>query len=118
MSRTIYLYAAPASPPLNVRAKALSSTDIIVSWDPIPAIYQNGAIVAYQVIYEPLETFDGAIGLRSMDVVAEQERVTLEGLDAFVNYSISVRAATNSGPGPLSANITLPTFDDGNNLLG
>ena len=37
----------------------------------------------------------------------------LTGLEAFVEYSISVRAYTSQGPGPFSDDVTQVTREDG-----
>ncbi len=55
------LCAVPASPPLNVIASVLSSTEIQMNWTEIPEMEQNGIIIEYEVMYEPLMTFNGVL---------------------------------------------------------
>ena len=88
----------PAEPPQNVTATALSSTEIEVSWEEVPAIDQNGIIIMYQVQYEPLETFEDQISTINTTMLT----TTLTDLDEYVEYSITVRAYTSVGPGPYS----------------
>jgi hypothetical protein len=102
---------APSSPPGNVRARNLSSTSIMVSWDEVPAIDQNGMIVNYEVLYQPLVTFDGAIGPDNVSV--EEMSVVLVALEGNVEYNISVRAYTSEGAGPYSIGVIATTNEDG-----
>ena len=85
----------------------------MVTWDSVPAIDQNGVITEYEVMYEPLETFGGNISTQRMNVTAPKMSVTLNGLEEFVNYSISVRAYTIIGPGPYSDGVMARTNEDG-----
>ena len=83
----------------------------MVSWDEVPLIDRNGIVTNYEVLYEPLETFGGAI--MSMTVNTTNTSTTLSGLEEFVMYNISVRAYTSEGPGPYSEEITRRTLEDG-----
>ena len=94
-------------------ALANSSTTIIVTWDIIPPIDQNGVITMYEVLYEPLETFGGAIQTQTRNVSGTEMSVVLTNLEEFVNYSISVRAYTSVGEGPYSDEIQEKTNTDG-----
>ena len=94
-------------------ALANSSTTIIVTWDIIPPIDQNGVITMYEVLYEPLETFGGAIQTQTRNVSGTEMSVVLTNLEEFVNYSISVRAYTSVGEGPYSDEIREKTITDG-----
>ena len=105
-------FTDPGSPPVNVSAEVVSSTSIAVRWEEVPPIDQNGIIITYELVFEPLETFSGvlmpeAINTTTMDLL-------LINLHPFVNYAISVRAHTNSGPGPYSYKIFVMTLEDCN----
>ena len=92
----------------------LSSTQIAVSWDEVPAIDQNGVITMYEVQFEPLQTFNGTIYTNSVNITNTSMMSTvLMDLEEFVNYSISVRAYTSIGPGPYSIGIVERTDTDG-----
>ena len=92
----------------------LSSTQIAVSWDEVPAIDQNGVITMYEVQFEPLQTFNGTISTNSVNITNTSMMSTvLMDLEEFVNYSISVRAYTSIGPGPYSIGIVERTDTDG-----
>ena len=84
----------------------------MVSWDEVPLIDRNGIVTNYEVLYEPLETFEGAI--MAMEVNTTNTSTTLSGLEEFVMYDISVRAYTSEGPGPYSEKIARRTDEDGN----
>ena len=107
------LFPAPASPPDNVTAMANSPTTIIVTWDSVPPIDQNGIITMYEVLYEPLETFGGTIQTMTINVIAPEMSVVLMNLQEFVNYNISVRAYTRVGDGPYSDGTIEITNEDG-----
>ena len=103
----------PASPPEKVRAMAESSTTIVVMWEEVPPIDQNGVITMYEVMYTPLETFGGTLQSNSTIVLEPARSVNLTGLEEYVNYSISVRAYTSEGAGPSSDDVTVLTEEEG-----
>ena len=109
----IYVPTVPASPPDNVKAMADASTTIVVSWDTVPAIDQNGNITMYEVRYEPLQTFGGQIETQTVNVTAPGMSVNLTSLQEFVNYSISIRSYTSVGEGPYSTDLVKETLEDG-----
>lgn len=112
---TYSVATAPASPPGNVTTIVLSSISILVTWEEIPVFDQNGIIIAYEVLYEPLETFGGEIETEAVNTT--NTFITLSALQEFVGYNISVRAYTNAGPGPYSDIVTDITPEDGKNLF-
>ncbi len=65
----------------------------------------------YEVLYQPLETFDGTIKTQIMNVTERSANLT--DLKEFVNYNISVRAYTSEGVGPYSEEVTVMTPEDG-----
>ncbi len=104
---------APSSPPVNVRAEVNSSTIIIAFWEEVPPIERNGIINMYEVMYTPLQTFNGSIGPMVANVSAAQLSVTLRDLEEFVNYSIEVRAINSEGSSNFSDVVTVQTFESG-----
>ena len=107
------LSTAPASAPTNVTAMVTSATSITVMWEEVPPRDQNGAITMYEVLYVPLETFDGAIGPLSVNVTENMTQYTITDLQDYVNYTIFVRAYTSVGAGPYGDGITVMTDEDG-----
>ena len=106
------LYPVPDGPPRDVNTTALSSTELHVSWNEVPEIDRNGIITMYEVMYEPLMTFDGQ--LQTLNVTTNSTSINLNGLQEYVNYNISVRAYTSEGPGNYSEEVTTRTLEDGN----
>ena len=107
----------PASPPENVTVVVNSSTTIEVTWDIVPPLDQNGIITVYEVMYQPLETFNGNICTQTIVVSGTEMSVFLIELQEFVNYTISVRAYTSVGAGPYSDEVTVLTLEDGKELI-
>ena len=105
---------APSSFPQDVTAATVSSTEILVSWDEVPAIDQNGIIILYEVQYEPLMTFGGQ--LMTMTMNTSNTSIVLGGLQEYVEYNISVRAYTSVGSGPFSPAVDNRTFEDGKSI--
>ena len=108
----IFHVSAPASFPPNVMAVVRSSTTILVTWCIIPLVDRNGDITVYQVLYQPLQIFHGAITQQTVNVTGLAANLT--DLEEFVNYNIAVRAYTSVGGGPYSEPITERTDEDGN----
>ena len=106
-----YFFPAPSGYPQNVEPTAISSTEILVSWDVVPSVDQNGIIILYEVQYEPLITFGGQ--LMTMVMNTSNTSVVLGGLQEYVEYNITVRAYTIVGPGPFSPGVNNRTFEDG-----
>ena len=67
--------------------------------------------MVYEVLYEPLETFNGNITDQKINTTTQF--ITLMGLEEFTNYSISVRGYTIVGPGNYSVPVLVMTFEDG-----
>ena len=84
-----------------------------MSWGPVPFIDQNGIITEYEVMYQPLETFNGSIETQRVNVTLPEMSVTLMELQEFVSYSISIRAYTSVGAGPYSSGVFIMTNESG-----
>ncbi len=83
-----HMYPAPDSPPENVSVTVLTSTTIMVSWES-----SSLEDIAYEILYRPLTTFDGAIDDEmSVNISGSVMSVNLTGLQENVDYGISVRA--------------------------
>ena len=104
--------AAPDMPPVNITATAVSSTEIEVVWEEVPAISHNGEVTMYEVIYDPIQTFD-VLAVNTVNITNTSMLFTvLTGLEEYVEYNISVRAYTSTGPGPYSDPVTVRTDTD------
>ncbi len=81
-----------------------------MNWTEVPEINRNGIVITYEVMYEPLITFDILTIAR---VNTTNVFILLTGLEENVDYNISVRAYTSVGPGPFSLEKMEITFEDG-----
>ena len=100
----------PATSPQNVQTNAVSSTEIMVTWDEIPGLDQNGIIINYEVQIEPLD-FSADIFVNPLSTM--NLSILFTSLEEHVSYSISVSAYTSVGPGPYSDPVTERTLEDG-----
>ena len=91
----------------------LSPVKIQVNWSEVLERDQNGVIIQYEVMYEPLVTFD-ILNVTRIRLNSTNLSITLMGLEEYVEYNISVRAYTSVGPGPYSVGIVRRTLEDGN----
>ncbi len=82
-------------------------------WRDVQEIDRNGVIVAYEVLYVPLNQFNGILVQGVVSVSASNRSTVLRGLEEYVQYNITVRARTSVGPGPHSTPITERTLQDG-----
>ena len=98
----------PNAPPVDVSGHNTSSTSILVQWGEVPADDQNGIILSYTVTYKALPN---GIELTN-NVTAPTTEATLEGLNEFTNYSITVFASTAKGAGNVSGAIIVITDED------
>ena len=118
MQSSLYLSPEPSNPPQNVTATVISSNGIIVSWEEVPAINQNGEITTYEIQDVPLETFEGQISTNTVNTSnGSVLMMVLTGLQEYVEYNISVRAYTRAGPGPYSDPVTERTNSDSKGKL-
>ena len=88
----------------------LSSTTIMVTWEEVPAIDENGIIIIYEIQFVPLQFTET---LMPDSINTTNLFIEITGLQEYVEYNISVRAYTSVGPGPFSAAVTNQTFEDG-----
>ena len=84
-----------------------------MTWGIVPPIDQNGVITMYEVLYEPLETFGGAISPMTEMITPPTMSVSLTQLEEYVVYRISIRAFTQAGAGGYTAAIQTRTSEDG-----
>ena len=93
---------------MNVTGQSAISTSVLVTWDELPADYQNGVILTYTITYHSLTQSHN--DSKTVDYPARQ--VNLTGLKEYVNYSIIVFASTVKGNGPASSPIIVITDQD------
>ena len=74
------------------------STSISVSWEAVQADLRNGIITGYNITYNSQTENDNGF----VPAGPNDRQANLTRLKEFVNYNISVVAATERGDGPLS----------------
>jgi neogenin len=95
----------PSAAPQNVSVDALSSTSIIVRWEPPPEDSLNGVVTGYKIRYR-----QGKLAHAVATVDGSQGQCTLTDLDRSTEYSIRVQAVNVNGTGPATAWISTETF--------
>ena len=103
----------PGAAPQNVRTFVFSSTEILVFWNVVPELDQNGLIINCEVQLEPLD-FTADIFVDSLNTTDLRLLELATDLEEFVNYNFRVRTYTSVGPGPYSDPMTARTLEDGN----
>ncbi|XP_055931726.1 tyrosine-protein phosphatase Lar-like isoform X3 [Argiope bruennichi] len=95
----------PGSAPRNVQATPLSTSTVVVQWDPPKE--PNGQVTGYKVYYtlnphSPTQTW-------MSQIVDNNQLTTISDLKTHAIYTMRVQAFTSRGPGPLSAPIQVKT---------
>ncbi|XP_060738322.1 receptor-type tyrosine-protein phosphatase S isoform X7 [Tachysurus vachellii] len=108
--------AKPSAPPQEVKCSSPSSTSLLVSWRPPHSESQNGLLVGYIVRYAVAGGGAGlGVGAETMEELqapATSTEITLQRLEKWMSYRVSVAAATAVGPGPESATLMCRTDED------
>ena len=112
MCATFSISLVPNAPPESVQAITRSPTSILVTWEQVPEIDQNGIITLYEVQLNQ-NTFNEISTSNLNTTNASQLMVEIEGLEEYIEYSVRVRAYTSVGPGPFSVPVMNRTLEDG-----
>ena len=102
------LFIAPSGFPVNVAATSLSSTSVLLSWNPPLAEQRNGIITEYYINVTEIET-----GSTSQLVARDTTQLFIDTLHPYYVYNFFIAAATSVGPGPYSPVFTIQTPEDG-----
>ena len=102
----ILLFLVPSIPPQNVATNVISSTSIMIIWNPPPSVYQNGFISGYQILITDVN------GINSTATTTHTS-YTAVGLKINTLYNFEVAATTVIGYGPSSDPVSNQTFEDG-----
>ena len=103
-------FLVPSLPPQNVQLQVMSATEISVRWMEVPPLHENGIVEIYEVLYQPLQSYDRT----QQHINTSNLSILLENLHEFANYSIQVRTYTNVGPGSYSDQQIIQTNETGN----
>uniref|UniRef100_A0A8C6VFI5 protein-tyrosine-phosphatase n=1 Tax=Naja naja TaxID=35670 RepID=A0A8C6VFI5_NAJNA len=98
--------------PQDVKCVSTRSTAILVSWQPPPVESQNGDLEGYSVRYRGLDPEVSELK-EVKDIPATTTQISLEALEKWTEYRITVVAHTIMGPGPESSPIIVRTDEDG-----
>lgn len=105
----------PAGPPLNVNARPLSSTEILVTWLPPLSELRHGEIQGYNIGFKSSSSISSSYNFTSVsgDGEAGTGDLLLTGLAKYTRYTLVAQAFNQIGPGPLSEAATAQTLEDG-----
>ncbi|XP_059099411.1 protein sidekick-like isoform X3 [Tigriopus californicus] len=111
-SRPVPVYvgeAVPTGAPRNIKAEALSPTEVRLSWTAPEADQQNGDLLGYKIFYFSLPA--NSRNSEEIEVVsASHTSHSLIFLDMYTNYSISILAFNPAGEGPRSKSVSARTL--------
>ncbi|XP_060934457.1 protein tyrosine phosphatase receptor type Fa isoform X2 [Limanda limanda] len=96
---------APSSPPLQVQARMLSSSTMLVQWEPPEE--PNGLILGYKVYYS--STHNTPLSAWQKHNTDNSQLTTISGLTTDITYSLRVLGFTSVGDGPSSDVLQIKT---------
>ncbi|XP_076579069.1 protein tyrosine phosphatase receptor type Fa isoform X4 [Chaetodon auriga] len=96
---------APSSPPIHVQARMLSSSTMLVQWEPPEE--SNGQIRGYRVYYSP--DHDAPLSTWQIHNTDDSQLTTISGLTTDITYSLRVLGFTSVGDGPPSDVLQIKT---------
>ncbi|XP_059489075.1 cell adhesion molecule Dscam2-like isoform X3 [Neocloeon triangulifer] len=113
----------PAAAPQNVVADSTSSTEVRVTWLPPPKALWHGDLLGFYVGYRESGIFISSLGratgynfttvpFRGVENANPQTLLTLMDLKKYHKYGVVVQAFNEKGPGPLSTEVVVQTFED------
>ncbi|XP_072415393.1 protein sidekick-1 isoform X1 [Chiloscyllium punctatum] len=93
--------SVPSAAPGNITTEAVSSTQILVMWGPVPDSEQNGLILGYKILYQEK---DSELSICTHLVKGNfTQSVVLNDLRKYSPYEIQVLAFTRIGDGVTSS---------------
>ncbi|XP_073950442.1 cell adhesion molecule Dscam2-like isoform X2 [Choristoneura fumiferana] len=103
----------PARAPLSLRASAPRTSTIELTWQPPPSSTWNGELLGYSVWWWASAdgTLSGGanVGMEFATVRGLITKYTIESLEHYTRYSVSVRAFNSAGAGPATAPVNTVT---------
>ena len=102
------IYPEPSGPPRDVLALTISSTSILVKWNPPSELDRNGVITHYTVTYESKSS-----GTKLRITTSDNSTQKLvSSLRKYSPYYFTVQAVNNIGVGPPSVAVINTTAED------
>ncbi|XP_055940735.1 tyrosine-protein phosphatase Lar-like isoform X5 [Argiope bruennichi] len=95
----------PGSAPRNVQARPLSSSTVVIQWDPPKE--PNGQVTGYKVYYTTRPNLPTSAW--NTQPVDNNQLTTISDLTPQTIYTIRIQAFTSRGPGPHSAPVQVKT---------
>ncbi|KAI6653805.1 EGF-like domain-containing protein [Oopsacas minuta] len=102
------LPASPSAPPQDVNVSSISSDKILVNWNPISYLEQNGHILQYIVYYWQSNASNATHDMFSTD---NSTQISIPSLKPYTYYSIYVLARNIIGASPHSKTVTIRTME-------
>ncbi|XP_058831697.1 cell adhesion molecule Dscam2 isoform X2 [Topomyia yanbarensis] len=104
----------PAGAPLNLSARPISSTEILINWMPPTYELRHGEIQGYNIGYRSMHTNSNSYNFTSISGDGEDGtgELLLGNLAKYTRYTIVSQAFNQVGPGPLSEPVTAQTMED------
>ncbi|XP_014603229.1 PREDICTED: Down syndrome cell adhesion molecule-like protein Dscam2 isoform X7 [Polistes canadensis] len=104
----------PAGPPVNLAARALSSSEILITWSPPLPELRHGDIQGFNVGYRETSSGNPSYNFTSVSGDGEEGggELRLTGLRPYTRYSLVVQAYNQVGSGPLSEPLLTQTLED------
>lgn len=105
----------PAGQPLNLSARPISSTEILLNWMPPLHELRHGEIQGYNIGYKSSTQASNSYNFTSVSGDGEDGtgELMLSGLAKYMRYTIVAQSFNQVGPGPLSEPVTAQTMEDG-----
>ncbi|XP_053147749.1 neural cell adhesion molecule L1-like protein isoform X2 [Hemicordylus capensis] len=98
--------AAPDKNPENIRVEASEPHELIVIWEPLKPMEQNGPGLEYKVNWKQQDIAEWE------EETVKKNFFTLKNTPTFVPYDIKVQAMNNFGYGPEPENVTGYSSED------
>lgn len=108
MNEAFTLLVPDGAPP-NVTARNLSSTELLVEWNPLPENYIHGALLGYQMKF----TRDETNVTKVLNILPNITNYHVTGLERYARYVISLAAVNEVGVGVYSDDVIVWTDEGG-----
>ncbi|XP_070509604.1 cell adhesion molecule Dscam2 isoform X3 [Chironomus tepperi] len=104
----------PNAPPINLSARPVSSTEILVTWSPPLYEFRNGEIQGFNIGYKIASLQSVSYNFTSVSGDGEDGtgEIILSNLMKYTRYSIVAQAFNQIGVGPLSEPVSTQTMED------
>ena len=97
-----YLLSVPSRAPSNITFTNVGSTEVTVTWNPLPEQYVNGRLLGYKVHFQETAYYPVSSNTINISVTTNSTSVTLTGLRPGRRYYTYISAFTSKGVGPRS----------------